>query len=103
MLFRSLARCLPASAAAAPGPLHQAIDVPRVLAVMHKLLPLLDDIDFDAIARFGELQSLLDGTELAAELLPAATALQAYQFDVALRVLRKIMANPSWQGDDHGR
>ena len=98
-----LARCLPASAAAAPGPLHQAIDVPRVLAVMHKLLPLLDDIDFDAIARFGELQSLLDGTELAAELLPAATALQAYQFDVALRVLRKIMANPSWQGDDHGR
>ena len=98
-----LARCLPASAAAVPAPTSQAIDVPRVLAVMHKLLPLLDDIDFDAIASFGELQALLAGTELAAEILPAAAALQTYQFDVALRVLRKIMANPSWQGDDHGR
>jgi CheY-like chemotaxis protein len=98
-----LARRLPASAAAVPGPSCQVIDVQRVLAVMRELIPLLEDIDFEAISRFRELQTLLAGTELAADLLPTTAALQAYRFDVALVDLRKIMANPSWQGETHDR
>ncbi len=97
-----LARRLPARPLAVPSPAYQAIDVQRVLALMGELIPLLEDIDFEAISRCKELQALLAGTELAGEFLPVVGALQDFLFDAALCDLRKIMANPSWQGDPHG-
>ena len=81
-----------------PQSAYTAIDVARVLSLLREIEPLLEDLDFDAIARFRELHAALVGTELAAQLAPAADALQAYQFDVASKVLRQIMNNPDWQG-----
>ena len=94
------AQWLPVSAAPVPLPqsAYTAIDVARVLSLLREIEPLLEDLDFDAIARFRELHAALVGTELAAQLAPAADALQAYQFDVASKVLRQIMNNPDWQG-----
>ena len=94
-----LARWQPDSAAPVPQPPYTAIDVARVLAQMGELEPLLENLDFDAIARFRALEEGLAGTELAAQLAPAAHALQTYQFDVVLQVLRQIMNNPDWQGE----
>jgi PAS domain S-box-containing protein len=98
-----LAQWMPVSAVPGPQSTGAAINVPQVLARMRELEPLLENIDFDAVARFRDLQEALAGTELAAPLAPAAEALQAYQFDLVLLVLRQIMNNPAWQGESHDR
>ncbi len=84
-----------------PQASYKAINVVRVLTLLRELEPLLENLDFDAIARFRDLHSALAGTELAAQLAPAADALQSYQFDVVLQVVRQFMNNPTWQGQSH--
>ena len=96
-----LAQWLPAGAAPLPRPSYAAIDVARVQALLRELEPMLEDLDFDAVARFRDLHNAVAGTELAAQLAPAVAALQSYQFDVVLHVLRQIMNTPTWQGEPH--
>ena len=98
-LKASLAKWLSVGAAPVPRTSCTAIDVAWVRGQVRELEPLLENLDFDAIARFRDLHEALAGTELAAQLAPAAQALQTYQFDVVLQVLRQIMSNPAWQGE----
>ena len=98
-----LARWLPVSAVPVPLPqsAYTAIDVARVLSLLREIEPLLEDLDFDAIARFRELHAALVGTELAAQIARAEEALQAYQFDAVLQILRQVMNDTAWQGKAH--
>ena len=87
------------AASATPAVPAQALDVPRVLALLSELQPMLENIQFDAITRFKDLQAAVAGTELAPQLVRAAAALQEYQFDVALAELKEILANPALRGE----
>ena len=84
-----------------PQSAYTAIDVARVLSLLREIEPLLEDLDFDAIARFRELHAALVGTELAAQIARAEEALQAYQFDAVLQILRQVMNDTAWQGKAH--
>ena len=86
----------PAAPLALPQPV-KLLDVAEVHSLMHQLEPLLEDSKFRAFARFKALQQLAAGTALAPQLLRADVALQAYQFDLALVELHKLLADPSWQ------
>ncbi len=86
----------PAAPLALPQPV-KLLDVAEVHSLVHQLQPLLEDSKFRAFARFKALQQLAAGTALAPQLLRADVALQAYQFDLALVELHKLLADPSWQ------
>lgn len=80
---------------------EQAVDAPRVIALMRALEPLLAHNQFDAIERFRVLQAAVAGTELAEEIAEAGRALALYQFELALARLRQIMQARSWEGGQH--
>ncbi len=77
----------------------QPIDVARVQGLIRELEPMLENIQFDAIERFRDLQEAVARTRLEPLLVRAAAALQEYQFEDVLSELRAIMATPAWQGD----
>lgn len=76
----------------------QALDVPRVIALVRALEPLLAHNQFDAIGRFRDLQEAVAGTDLAEEIAAAGRALESYQFELALTRLRQIMQTRAWEG-----
>ena len=79
----------------------KVVDVARVRGLMHELEPLLENSKFKAFVRFKGLQEAAAGTTFAAHLVRADAALQAYQFDVALAELQRVMADPVWQGEPY--
>ena len=100
-LSTMLARWLPDAAPAMPGtayPPYRPINVARVHELFRELEPMLQNIQFDAIARFKDLQQAVAETSLAPLLMGAAAAMQEYRFERALSELQAIMANPAWQG-----
>lgn len=76
----------------------QAVDMPRVIALMRALEPLLAHNQFDAIERFRALQAAVAGTELSEEVAKAGRALELYQFELALTRLRQILQARGWGG-----
>jgi PAS domain S-box-containing protein len=102
VLTATLRRWLPdavrecAARADSPEP-AKVLDVARVQSLLHELEPLLENLQFKAFAPFKQLQEAVAGTALAAQLVRADAALQAYQFDLALAELQKLMADASWQ------
>jgi len=82
----------PASAAA------QAVNVDRLVALVEEIAPLLAQNKFDAITRFKELQNLVAGTSLAAEIEAIGKLLAEFHFDLALQRLRGVTAAQAEKG-----
>lgn len=74
-------------------PAGRKIDRHRLIGLVDALAPLLAQNRFDAITCFKELQSLAAGTEVAAEIDEIETILQAFDFDLALERLRRMVAS----------
>jgi hypothetical protein len=98
MLARWLPSVAPATASLAETH-YQPIDVARVQKLVREIQPMLENIQFDSIERFKDLQQAVAGTSLAPLLVRAADAMQEYQFELALSELQSIMTDPAWQGD----
>ena len=98
MLARWLPSVAPATASLAETH-YQPIDVARVQKLVREIQPMLENIQFDSIERFKDLQQAVAGTSLAPLLVRAADAMQEYQFELALSELHSIMTDPAWQGD----
>jgi signal transduction histidine kinase/CheY-like chemotaxis protein len=76
--------------------LHQAVDVPRVTAILEELLPLLAENKFDAIGRFKALQDCVDQTSVAEEIAEAGQPLSDLRFHITLDRLRRISQTHGW-------
>jgi PAS domain S-box-containing protein len=76
--------------------IDQAVDVPRVLALLGELEPLLVQNKFDAIGCFKNLQACVAQTAVAAEIADAAQPLSDLRFDIALDRLRRIVQAQGW-------
>ncbi|MEI6415081.1 MAG: PAS domain S-box protein, partial [Pseudomonadota bacterium] len=88
-------------AAASPtaGTTDKPVDVPRVMAMMRELMPMLAQNQFDAIGRFRELQKGLAETGLALEIAETGRLLEEFHFKLALESLHQILAARGWKDD----
>lgn len=72
------------------------VDVEQVHALLHEILPRLEQRRFSAIPRFQKLQKLLAGSQHAQALDEAGELLLEMRFDQALERLRHIMQTAGW-------
>ncbi len=79
------------------APAVKVIDVPLVLQTIRRLIPLLEEKQFDAIDCYGELQQLVAGTDIAAKFSKTTHLIDQYQFDSAIESLRKIITDNCWE------
>lgn len=64
----------------------------RFIALVDELIPLLVQNKYDAVTRFSDLQMLVEGTDIAAEVEEVGRALRAFRFDWTLEQLRNMAA-----------
>lgn len=73
------------------------VDVPRVLAILRELIPLLAQNSFNALKIFDNLREVIAGTDLATEIAEASQSLMQLKFDLVLKQLRQVMATQGWK------
>jgi PAS domain S-box-containing protein len=101
VLKSSLTRWLPTAAGGVlPGkiastPAVRKVDRALFLAQIEELRPLLERNMFDSIVRFEELQTLVSGTDIAAEVNEIAALLAQLSFDAALARLSLLAQSQS--------
>jgi len=78
------------------GPVATA-DLPGIRRLLAEILPLLEQNRFDAIGKFGELQTLLANTECAKELMQMRQMLDQLQFDRVRQLLVGLADSRHWQ------
>ena len=76
--------------AAVSDVLAPQVNGPRFIALVDELIPLLVQNKYDAVTRFSDLQMLVEGTDIAAEVEEAGRSLRAFRFDVTLEQLRSM-------------
>jgi len=74
----------------------KSVDLVRVSALVNEIIPMLVDNKFDAINCFRNLQGVLAGTDVAAELDSISDALAKYRFDVALEQIQLLAKAQAW-------
>ena len=103
-LQAALEKWLPGGATAnpaAPLPSVRPLDVARAAAIMARLEPLLRQDKFNAIACFKDLQEVVAGTVVAAEVAQANWMVSEFRFDQALSHLQQIAVRHGWEGVPH--
>jgi len=73
-------------------------DIPRIVALVAEIEPLLAQNKFNALERFKVLQELLAGTAVAEELAETGRLLAEFRFDLAHERLRRLAAEQGWAG-----
>lgn len=79
-----------------PRTFDQPVDLPRLIALLEELLPLLAENKFDAIRCFKALQDCVTQTALAEEIAKAGQPLSELRFDITLDSLRRIARAQGW-------
>ena len=80
--------------AALPG--SRPLDVPRISNLLGELRPLLEQNQFNAFAKFRELEDLLADSDVSAEITDVGRPLRLMQFDVVLDRLSVIAKKQDW-------
>ena len=98
-LQKALGRWLPSTAAEVtqiikPG---QPVDASRIQRILTRLIPLLADNSFSAIAGFRELQEAAAGTRFERKIAIVVGPMDQLQFSTALIQLRKIAQEEDWK------
>ena len=75
----------------------RTLDVARVEALLRESLPLLEQQRFNAVARFRDLQTLVRGTEVEAELALAGAAVANMDFSRARTLLIELAQRRGWK------
>ena len=98
----ALSRWLPDTAklpVASPAAIAGAMtpDGPQIAQTLRELLPLLRQNKFNALAKLRDLEELVAGTQVAAEIADAGRQLRLMQFDLALDQLTATAKNHDWK------
>lgn len=98
-VFGKWLRAAPETLASAPTPAvaGKPLDLPRVLALIDELVPLLAHNKFDAIGRFKALQAIVADTEIEAQVDAIGRPLNTFRFDLALEGLQRLLAAQDWR------
>jgi hypothetical protein len=75
------------------------MDLPRIVALLRELEPLLAHNQFGAIGRFKELQRVVSNTGAAKDIAGMEWLMEELHFDQALKSLRQIAAAHGWSED----
>ena len=100
-LTAELARWLPLREAAAVAPPEEApaLDEAALQSSLRKLLPLLEQHKFDALALFKEIRQMTAGSALAQIFERIGEHLDGLQFDKAAAAIRALAEEKSWRLD----
>ena len=90
---------LPGKVRMMPLPTRKAVDEAFLKKEMTALLPMIEEQEFDAIARITALQELLVGNDLAEPIAEVRKLLRACNFDAALQRLHQLLASKGWEGE----
>jgi signal transduction histidine kinase/CheY-like chemotaxis protein len=106
VLRNTLRRWLPTAApdldsGAPDAPVSKSMDLPRIMALLRELEPLLAHNQFSALGRFKELQLAVSDTQAAKDIADMAWLVAELRFDQALESLQKIAAAHGWEGMGH--
>lgn len=99
-LKSALANWLRTAETSSPGvwSAARALDIRQFVVLVDQISPLLAQNKFDAFARFKELQALVAGTGIEAEIDDIGGVLHAFRYDLALEHLRRVVATQSEKG-----
>ena len=97
----ALSRWLPVTAetlVAEPAamPVRRPMDVPLILNLLRELRPQLEQNQFQAFAKLRELEELLAGSELSADIADIGRQLRLMQFEAVLDRLTEIAKKQDW-------
>ena len=70
--------------------------MPAILNLLRETRPLLEQNQFQAFAKFRELEELLAGSELSADIADIGRQLRLMQFEVVLDRLAEIAKKQDW-------
>ena len=85
----------------ASASVKKVVDESLVIASIGKLIPLLEEKEFDTIGHANALQEMLAGTELAVDFYKTHQLIKQCNFDLALRSLHAIIAAKGWKVSAH--
>ena len=80
-----------------PAKADQPVDIARIQELVARLILLLADNNFSAIAGFRELQKATAGTRLEQAIASVANPLEQLKFSTALTQLRRIAQAENWR------
>jgi signal transduction histidine kinase/DNA-binding response OmpR family regulator len=106
VLRSTLRRWLPAGAenidsSTLVAPISKPMDLPRILALLRELEPMLANNQFGAVGHFKELQRVVSDTDAAKDIAGMEWQVEELRFDQALDSLRQIAAAHGWEGLGH--
>ncbi|CAK0779570.1 two-component system, NarL family, sensor histidine kinase EvgS [Gammaproteobacteria bacterium] len=78
-------------------PEARPVDVPKAMAFVRKLIPLLAENSFDAFDCFNDLRETLAETDAAGEVAEMGRLLEEFRFSLALERLRQILTARGWE------
>ena len=87
---------VPSGQATLPAATVNMPDVSKIMVMIRKLIPLLEQNRFDAISQFRVLQETLADTNLTTELANIEQLLTQCQFHLALAQLQQLMLTQGW-------
>jgi signal transduction histidine kinase/ActR/RegA family two-component response regulator len=99
-LSSMLGHWLPAGASVplnTPAPASRTLDIPQINTLLARLIPMLEQNQFDAVDSFGELEDAVAGSAVAAEITETGRLVAEFRFDLALERLRRIAKNQIWE------
>jgi len=83
-----------------PSLAKNPVDTPRVITILHELIPLLSENKFDALGHFKELQETLAATDLATKIDGIGHLLEEFNFKLALGCLRQLIIDQNWEEEN---
>lgn len=91
-LVLALGRWLSPVSEPAPATAVAQVDGPRFFSLINEIIPLLEQNKYDAVTRFSDLQTLVEGTDMAVKVEEAGRTLRTFRFDLTLEHLRGMAA-----------
>ena len=97
-LQKALGRWLPSVSVAMPRvKAEQTLDISRTQRILTRLIPLLSENSFAAIAEFRGLQEAVAGTRLEQKIALVGNPMDQLNFSLALMLLREIIQAENWK------
>jgi len=81
----------------ADAPVPDTLDIPHIGALLGRIIPQLEQHQFDAVDSFRELEDAVAGSAVAAEIAEAGRLVAEFRFDLALERLHRIARNQAWE------
>ena len=75
----------------------KSLEMPQIKALFAKIIPQLEQHQFEAVDSFRELEDAVAGTAIAAEIAETGRLVAEFRFDLALERLHRTAKNQTWE------